>query len=141
MRRIIEQPHSDVKQQQELALTRLEKEQEQKLAELQNKRDIEALRIKQNIEITKNKYNTDVKLKEIDFQKDSTIAGIKYSSIEKQRDQDNKMLIAISILIFILHICLSKISKKYLRPNLRLKRRRIIEICWQRTRHPKRYYL
>jgi hypothetical protein len=102
MRRIIEQPHSDIKQQQELALTRLEKEQEQKLAELQNKKDIEALRIKQNIEITKNRYNTDIKLKEIDFRKDSTIAGIKYSSLENQKAQDNKMLIAISILIFIL---------------------------------------
>jgi len=102
MRRIIEQPHNDIKQQKELELTRLEKEQEQKLAELQNKKDIEALRIKQNIEITKDKHNTDVKLKEIDFKKDSTIAGLKYSSVEKQKAQDNKMLIAISILIFIL---------------------------------------
>ncbi len=102
MRRIIEQPHNDVQQQKELELTRLEKEQEQKLAELQNKKDIEALRIKQNIEITKDKHDTDVKLKEIDFKKDSTIAGLKYSSVEKQKAEDNKMLIAISILIFIL---------------------------------------
>ncbi len=102
MRRIIEQPHNDIKQQKELDLARLDKEQEQKLAELQNQKDIEALRIKQNIEITKDKYNTDIKLKEIDFKKDSTIAGIKYSSVEKQKAEDNKMLIAISILVFIL---------------------------------------
>jgi DNA primase catalytic subunit len=102
MRRIIEQPHNDIQTQKELDLTRLEKEQEEKLAQLQMQKDIEALHVKQNIEITKDKYNTDVKLKEIDFKKDKTLAGIKYSSVEKQKAQDNKMLIAISILIFIL---------------------------------------
>ena len=102
MRRIIEQPHNDIKQQKELDLVRLEKEQEGKLAELQTQKDIEALRIKQNIEITKDKYDTDVELKKIDFQKDSTIAEIKYGSVTKQKAEDNKMLIAISILVFIL---------------------------------------
>ena len=102
MRRIIEQPHSDIKQQRELDLAKLEKEQEVKLAKLQNEKDIEAMRVKQNIEITKDKHDTDVKLKEIDFKTSSTIAGIKYGSIEKQKSEDNKMLIAISILVFIL---------------------------------------
>jgi hypothetical protein len=102
MRRIIEQPHNSIKEERELDLARLEKERQEKLAELQTQKDIEALRIKQNIEITKDKYSTDIKLKEIDFQKDKTLAGIKYSSFEKQKAQDNKMLIAISILIFIL---------------------------------------
>jgi hypothetical protein len=69
---------------------------------LQNRKDIEALRVKENIVISKDKYSTDIKLKEIDFQKDSTLAGMKYSSFEKQKEQDNRMLIAISILIFIL---------------------------------------
>ncbi|HHD81095.1 MAG TPA: hypothetical protein ENK99_05860 [Campylobacterales bacterium] len=102
MRRIIEQPHSDIKQQKELDLAKLEKEQEAKLAQIQNEKDIEALKVKQNIEITKDKHDTDVKLKEIDFKKDSTIAEMKYGSIEKQKAEDNKMLIAISILVFIL---------------------------------------
>ncbi|HHH51627.1 MAG TPA: hypothetical protein ENK76_04585 [Campylobacterales bacterium] len=102
MRRIIEQPHSDIKQQKELDLAKLEKEQEAKLAQIQNEKDIEALKVKQNIEITKDKHDTDVKLKEIDFKKDSTIAEMKYGSIEKQKSEDNKMLIAISILVFIL---------------------------------------
>jgi len=102
MRRIIEQPHNDIKQQKELDLARLEKEQETNLAKLQNEKDIEAMRVKQNIEITKDKYNTDVKLKEIDFKTNSTLAGIKYGSVEKQKSEDNKMLIAISILVFIL---------------------------------------
>ncbi|NOZ90468.1 MAG: hypothetical protein GXO60_04180 [Epsilonproteobacteria bacterium] len=102
MRRIIEQPHNDIKQQKELDLVKLEKEQEGKLAELQTQKDIEALRVKQNIEITRDKYDTDVELKKIDFQKDSTIAEIKYGSVTKQKAEDNKMLIAISILVFIL---------------------------------------
>jgi len=99
MRRIIEQPHSDIKYQKELDLTKLEKEQEVDLA---TDKDIEAMRVRQNIEITKDKHSTDVKLKEIDFRKDSTIAEIKYGSLTKQKSEDNKMLIAISILVFIL---------------------------------------
>ncbi len=102
MRRIIEQPQNGLKDKKELDLVRLEKEHDEKLRELQTQKDIEALKIKQNIEITKDKYNTDVKLKEIDFKRDSTIAGIKYQSVENQKAQDNKMLITIAVLIFIL---------------------------------------
>ena len=102
MRRIIEQPQNGLKDKKEIDLVRLEKEHDTKLRELQTQKDIEALKIKQNIEITKDKHNTDVKLKEIDFKRDSTIAGIKYNSVENQKAQDNKMLIAIAILIFIL---------------------------------------
>jgi len=102
MRRIIEQPHSDIKYQKELDLAKLDKKHETDLAKLQNEKDIEAMRVRQNIEITKDKHDTDVKLKEIDFKKDSTIAEIKYGSLTKQKSEDNKMLIAISILVFIL---------------------------------------
>ncbi len=102
MRRIIEQPQNGLKDKKEIDLVRLEKEHDTKLRELQTQKDIEALKIKQNIEITKDKHNTDVKLKEIDFKRDSTIAGIKYNSVEHQKAQDNKMLITIAVLIFIL---------------------------------------
>ncbi len=102
MRRIIEQPQNGLKDKKEIDLVKLEKEHDEKLRELQTQKDIEALKIKQNIEITKDKHNTDIKLKEIDFKRDSTIAGIKYNSVENQKAQDNKMLIAIAILIFIL---------------------------------------
>jgi hypothetical protein len=102
MRKILEQPQANIEDKQKLDLIKIEKEHEQKLAELQNKKDIEALRIQQNIEITKDKYDTDVELKEIDFKKDSTIAGIKYGSLDKRKEEDNKMLIAISLLAFIL---------------------------------------
>ena len=102
MRRIMEQPQNNMKQQKELDLVRIQKEQEGKLAELQTQKDIEALKVKQNIQISKDKYDTDIELKKIDLQKDSTLAQIKYGSVEKQKAEDNKMLIAISILVFIL---------------------------------------
>ncbi len=102
MRRIIEQPQNGLKDKKEVDLVRLEREHDEKLRALQTQKDIEALRIKQNIEITKDKHDTDVKLKEIDFKRDSTIAGIKYNSVENQKAQDNKMLITIAVLIFIL---------------------------------------
>ncbi len=102
MRRIIEQPQNGLKDKKEIDLVRLEKEHDEKLRELQTQKEMEALKIKQNIEITKDKYNTDVKLKEIDYKRDSTIAGIKYNSVENQKAQDNKMLITIAVLIFIL---------------------------------------
>jgi|GEM_PF-2046640 len=102
MRRIIEQPHINAEQQREIDLAKLAQQKEQKLAELQNQKEIEALKAQQNIAISKQKFQTDIKLKEIDYQKDSKLAEIKYSSYEKQKAQDNKMLIGISILIFIL---------------------------------------
>jgi len=102
MRRILEQPQANIEDKQKLDLIRAEREHEQRLAELQMEKDIKALEIKQNIEITKDKYDTDVELKEIDFKKDSTIAGIKYGSLDKRKEEDNKMLIAISLLAFIL---------------------------------------
>jgi len=125
MRRIIEQPHNDIKQQKELDLARLEKEQETNLAKLQNKKDIEAMRVKQNIEITKDKHSTDVKLKEIDFKTDSTLAGIKYGSVEKQKAEDNKMLIAISILVFILIYIYLKYQRSL--AQIELEKQRIYE--------------
>jgi len=102
MRRIIEQPHISPEQQKELDLARLAKEKEQKLAELQNQKEIEALKAQQNIAISKEKFQADVKIKEIDYQKDSKLAELKYSSFEKLKEQDNKMLIGISVLLFIL---------------------------------------
>ncbi len=102
VRRIIEQPHSNLEGKQKLDQLRLEKEQEQKLAELENKKNIEELRIEQNIEITRDKYDTDVELKEIDYKTDSTLANLKYQSSDKQKQEDNRMLITMAVLVFIL---------------------------------------
>ncbi len=60
---------------------------------MQTQKDIEALKVKQNIQINKDKYNTDIELKKIDFKRIAPLLKIKYGSVEKQKVEDNKMLI------------------------------------------------
>jgi uncharacterized membrane protein YidH (DUF202 family) len=102
IKRLIEQPHTNIVEQQKMDKERIEKEQEIKLAQLENEKQLKELEIQQNIAITQEKYNTDIKIKEIDSQTDSALAGMKYNSLENQKESDNKMLIIISLLIFIL---------------------------------------
>jgi hypothetical protein len=102
MKRILEQPHTKSIEEQQLNKERIEKEQEIKLAQLENEKQLKELEIQQNIAITQEKYNTDIQLKEIDSKTDSTLAGMKYNSLDNQKESDNKMLIIISLLIFIL---------------------------------------
>jgi len=102
IRRIIEQPRSDMEQKQKLDLIQAERAHDVELAKLQKEKDIETLRIQKELQETKDKHNTQVKIEEIGFKKESTIAGLKYASADKQKEEDNKMLIAISILAFIL---------------------------------------
>jgi len=102
VRRIIEQPQSNNEQKIELDRARIEQEQEIRMAELENQKSIEELKIEQNIEITKDKHDTDVKIKEIEYKTDSTLASLKYESLDKQKQEDNRMLITMAILVFIL---------------------------------------
>lgn len=102
VRRIIDQPQTNNEQKLQLDREKLEQEQAIKMAELENQKSIEELRIEQNIEITKDKYDTDVKLKEIEYKTDSTLANLKYQSSDKQKQEDNRMLITMAILVFIL---------------------------------------
>lgn len=102
VRRIIEQPHSDMKQKQELDRLRLEQETIQRLAELENEKVLAEMRVQQNIQITKDKYDTDVQIREIDYKIDSTLAGLKYKSSDNQKEGDNRMLITLAVLVFIL---------------------------------------
>jgi uncharacterized membrane protein YqiK len=118
VRRILERPADDMEQKQKLDLIKAEKEHEERLAELQKEKDIETLRIQQETEITKDKHDTEVKIKEIDSRTDSTLATIKYNSVNKQKEEDNKMLIAISILAFILIYIYLKYQKSLAQDEL-----------------------
>ena len=102
MKRLIQQPQTNRIEQQELDKDKVEKEQEIKLAQLENDKQLKELEIQQNIAITEKKYNTDVHIKEIDSRTDSTLAGMKYNSLDNQKESDNKMLIIFALLIFIL---------------------------------------
>jgi uncharacterized membrane protein YqiK len=118
VRRILERPADDMEQKQKLDLIKAEKEHEERLAELQKEKDIEALRIQQETEITKDKHDTEVEIKEIDSRTDSTLATIKYNSSDKQKEEDNKMLIAISLLAFILIYIYLKYQKSLAQDEL-----------------------
>ncbi|MCK5855109.1 MAG: hypothetical protein KAG56_07800 [Sulfurovaceae bacterium] len=102
MKRLIQQPQTNRIEQQELEREKVEKEQEIKLAQLENDKKLKELEIQQNIAITTEKYNTDIKIKEIDSQASTNLAGMKYNSLDNQKESDNKMLIIISLFIFIL---------------------------------------
>jgi len=102
VRQLIEQPQNNRIEKQELDRIKTEKEQEIKLAQIEKEKRIKELEIKQNIAITEKKYNTDIHIKEIASRTDSTLAGMKYHSLENQKESDNKMLIVIALLIFIL---------------------------------------
>jgi len=102
VKQLIEQPQNNRIQKQELDRIKAEKEQEIKLAQIEKEKRIKELEIKQNIAITEKKYNTDIHIKEIASRTDSTLAGMKYHSLENQKESDNKMLIVIALLIFIL---------------------------------------
>ena len=102
IKRLIEQPQLNRIEQQEIDKQKIEKAQEIKLAQLENDKKLKELEIQQNIAITEKKYNTDIQLQEIASKKDTTLEEIKYNSLKKQKDSDNKMLIVIALLIFIL---------------------------------------
>jgi uncharacterized membrane protein YqiK len=118
VRRILERPADDIEQKQKLDLIKAEKEHEERLAELQKEKDIEALRIQQETEITKDKHDTEIEIKKIDSRTDSTLATIKYNSSDKQKEEDNKMLIAISLLAFILIYIYLKYQKSLAQDEL-----------------------
>ena len=102
IKRLIEQPHTNIVEQQQMDKERIEKEQEIKLAQLENEKQLKELEIQQNIAITEKKYQTDIQIQEIASKTDTTLEGMKYNSLENQKESDNKMLIIISLLIFIL---------------------------------------
>ena len=102
IKRLIEQPQLNRMAQQEIDKERIQKEQEIKLAEIENAKRLKELEIKQNIAITQEKYHADIRKEEIASQKASSIERMKYDSLKDQKESDNKMLIIMAILIFIL---------------------------------------
>ena len=102
IKRLINQPQQNRIEQQILDKEKIQREQEIKLAQLENEKRIKELEIQQNIAITKEKYHTDIQIQEISSKTDTTLEGMKYNSLENQKESDNKMLIIIALLIFIL---------------------------------------
>jgi len=101
-RKIIEQPHTDMQLQQELAFSRLANEKEARLIVLDNAHKKEQLKTYENIKINEKENNTKVRLKEIDYKTQSTIANMKLQAEAVETTQRNYIYILIAFLIFFL---------------------------------------
>jgi uncharacterized membrane protein YidH (DUF202 family) len=102
MKRILEQPHTKSIEEQQLNKERIEKEQEIKLAQLENEKIKAELAAQQAMAM--NQSNNDAQVKTAEITKIGMIEKeqIKKEILTTQKESDNKMLIIISLLIFIL---------------------------------------
>jgi len=101
-RKIIEQPHTDMQLQQELAFSKLANEKEARLVVLENQHKKDQLEAYQNIKMNEKENNTKVKLKEIDYQRDSTIANMQFQAQAIESKQQNYTYIIIAFFLFLL---------------------------------------
>ncbi len=102
IKRLIEQPQTNRIEQQQIDKERIEKEQEIKLAKLEHDKRITELEIQKQIAITEKNNQTEIKIHEISSKTNTDLEGMKYNSLENQKESDNKMLIVMALLIFIL---------------------------------------
>jgi len=102
VRKIIEQPHTDMQLQQELAFSKLANDKEARLIALDNEHKQAQLTTYQNIQINEKENNTKVELKEIAFKRDSTIANMELQAQSIQSQQKNYTYIVVAFLLFLL---------------------------------------
>ena len=101
-RKIIEQPHTDMQLQQELAFSKLANEKEARLIVLDNEHKQAQLETYQKIKISEKVENTKVEMKQIDYQTQSTIASMKYQAKAVEATQRNYTYIIVAVLLFLL---------------------------------------
>ena len=113
VRKIIEQPHTDMQLQQELAFSKLANDKEARIIALDNEHKQAQLTAYQNIQINEKENNTKVELKEIDSKRDSTIANMELQAQSLQSQQQNYTYVIVAFLLFLLVFIYLR-YKKYL---------------------------
>ncbi|SFV71232.1 hypothetical protein MNB_SV-13-93 [hydrothermal vent metagenome] len=101
-RKILEQPHTDMQLQQELAFSKLANDKEARLIVLDNEHKKAQLKTYENIKINEKENNTKVELKNIDYKTKSTIVNMKLKAQTVETTQRNYIYIFIAILLFLL---------------------------------------
>jgi len=101
-RKILEQPHTNIQLQQELAFSKLANDKEARLVALDNEHKQAQLTAYQNIQINEKENNTKVELGEIASKRDSTIANMELQATTIQKKQENYTYIIIALLLFVL---------------------------------------
>jgi len=110
-RKIIEQPHTDMQLQQELAFSKLANEKEARLIVLENEHKKEQLKTYENIKINEKENNTKVELKNIDYKTQSTIANMTIHAQSVESTQRNYIYIFFSVLLFLILFIYLKYQK------------------------------
>jgi len=85
-----------------LAFSKLANEKEARLVVLENQHKKDQLEAYQNIKMNEKENNTKVKLKEIDYQRDSTIANMQFQAQAIENKQQNYTYIIIAFFLFLL---------------------------------------
>lgn len=102
LRRIIEQPHTDMQLQQKLEFSKLANDKEARLIVLENQHKKDQLKAYEHIKINEKENNTKVELKQIDYKTQSTIANMKFNAKNMETTQRNYIYIFIAVLFFLL---------------------------------------
>jgi hypothetical protein len=97
VRRILERSQSDAERQE-----RIKANQEVQIIKINSEQSVRELEIREETERERVQQDASVKMKEIGHKTETQIAGIQANSSDNQKSEDNKMLIAISVLVFIL---------------------------------------
>jgi len=120
-RKILEQPHSDVHLNEEMALRKLSNDKESNIIKLDNAYKKDQLDTYQNIKINEKENNTKVELKEIDARTSSSLANMKLQSDIVQKKQDNYTYLAMAFLLFLIVVLYLRYQKHLIQMELNQK--------------------
>lgn len=112
LRKIIEQPHADMKKQQELELNKVINKNEENIIALKNQEKLNQLRTYEHIKMNEKENNTKIQLKEIDSKMHHALATLKVQSETDQKEKDNMTFIVMAFLLFLLIFIYLKYQKQ-----------------------------
>lgn len=112
LRKIIEQPRTDIKKQHELDLNQQANENEENLIALKNQEKLNKLRTYEHIKINEKENNTKVELKKIDYKINHALATLKVQSVTEQKEKENLTFIVMAFLLFLLVFIYLKYQKQ-----------------------------
>ena len=110
-RKILAQPHSDAKLNQEIAFQQLNNDKEANIIKLDNAYKKDQLDTYQNIKINEKENNTKIEMKKIDARTSASLATIQVQSDIVQKKQDNYTYLAMAFLLFLIVVLYLKYQK------------------------------
>ena len=118
-RKILAQPHSDAKLNQEIAFQQLNNDKEANIIKLDNAYKKDQLDTYQNIKINEKENNTKVEIKEIESRTSSSLANMQLQSEIVKKKQDNYTYLAMAFLLFLIVVLYLRYQKHLAQMELR----------------------